>query len=107
MKSTLKIIAISFVATTAFWCLLIVGLLAWCSFPRRTGVDFIEDAQTRGYFGMMSVWNHENHPVTFSVTEVRTNSAATNAPELVLFERQLPPSAEFWIGVRKTEPASK
>jgi hypothetical protein len=105
MKTKLTIIAVTFLATTLFWCLAIGGFF-WC-LPDKGGVSFIGDAQQRGFSTMMSARNTESHPVTFTVVEVGTNTASADAPQAVLLERQLPPAGELWIGVRKTKAGAK
>jgi len=107
MKSRLKIIIVTSVATTAFWCLLLVGLFWWASDSQTAGVSFIEDAAKHGYFNMMRAWNDGKQSATFTVAEIRTNATGTNTSQVVLLERQLPPSGEFWIAIKKEEPPSK
>ena len=105
MKTKLKTIVITFIATTVFWCSVIVGCF-WL-LPKSTGVSFIEVAQRRGFVGMMSARNAESQPVTFTVEELRTNTASADASPIVLLERQLPPAGEFWIGIKKTKTQAK
>ena len=99
MKSKLKTIIITFVATTLFWCLVVVCTI-WL-FRDNSGVSFTEDAMGRGFVAIMSARNTEPQAVTFTVAELRTNTASANAQETVLLERQLPPAEEFWIGIKK------
>jgi hypothetical protein len=107
MKSRLKIIIVTFVATTAFWCLVIVGLFWWASLVETAGVSPIQDAANYGYFNVMRAWNDGKRSVKFTVAEFRTNAPGTNASEVVLLERQLPPSGDLWVGIKKEEPQSK
>ena len=99
MKSKLKIIIATFLATTAFWCLLIF----WLGQSRQSGISFIDDARQRGFVGMMSARNVESQSVIFTVEELRTNMTRTDTSRVVLLQRLLPPSGEFWVGIRKTE----
>jgi hypothetical protein len=105
MKPKLKIIAVTFVATTLFWCLAILGFF-WC-LPERGGVNFIDDAQRRGFYAMMSARNTESQPVTFTVAELVTDTTSADTPRPVLLERQLPPAGELWIGIKKSKTGSK
>lgn len=105
MKAKLKIIAATFIGTTAFWCLAIVGVF-WC-LPDNSGMSFIEDAQRRGFSALMSARNTESQPVTFTVAESRTNAITADASQVVLLERELPPAGELWIGIRKTKTELK
>ena len=106
MKSKLKIIIITFLATTAFWCLAVVGFFWWASSDQSTGVTFMEDARKRGFVAVMKTRNAETQPVTFTVEEVCTNATGMDTSDtsrVVLLERQLPPSGEFSIGIGRTE----
>ncbi len=105
MKSKLKIIGATFVGTSAFWCLAIVGF-SWF-LPNNSGISFIEDAQRRGFSAVMSARNTESQPVTFAVAELRTNAVSAGTSQVVLLERQLPPAGELWIGIRKTKNEPK
>ena len=102
MKTKLKTIIVTFLATTAFWCLVIVGTF-WLGSRQNTGVSFIQDAQQRGFIGIISARNPEAQAVTFTVEELRTNSTRADTSQVVLLERQVPPSGEFWVGIRKTK----
>jgi hypothetical protein len=106
MKTKLKIIIVTFVATTVFWCLVVVGLF-WLGSEQSSGVSFIEDARGRGFVAMMRAANEESQPVTFVVEELRTNATGAAASKAVLLERELTPSGEFWVGIRKTKAESK
>ncbi len=105
MKAKLKIIAVTFVVTTVFWCLVIIGFL-WLP-SEDSGVSFIEDAARRGFVNMMSARNTESKSVTFTVAELPPNATNADSPQTVLLERQLPPSGEFWIGIKKTKTEGK
>jgi len=107
MKSRLKLIIVTFVATTAFWCLVIVGLFWWGSLNETAGVNFVEDSATRGYLSLMRAWNDGKQPVKFTVEEFRTNAPGMKGSEVVLLERQLPPSGDLWVGIKKEEPQGK
>jgi hypothetical protein len=105
MKGKLKIIAATFVATTAFWCLAIVIIVM--SFGQETNVDVIHYAATQGFSDLIAARNTEPQPVTFTVTELPTNQLSSDTPKLVLLERELPPQGVFWIGIKQTKPGSK
>ena len=107
MKSKLKIIILAFLGTTAFWCLLIVGFFWWVSADGKSGVSFISEAAQQGYSTLLRAWNDDKKPVIFTVVEVNTNATGTNNSVAVLLERSLPPSGEFWIGIKKKESPSK
>jgi hypothetical protein len=101
VKTKLTIIAVTFLATTAFWCLAIICFFWCCS--DKGAVSFIEDAQGKGFSTMMSARNTESQQVTFTVVELGTNAGSARGPQTVLLERQLPPAGELWIGVRKAK----
>jgi hypothetical protein len=107
MKPKLKIIILTFIGTTAFWCLVIVGIFWWAEHFPSTSVSFIDDAQSRGFYSMMRVCNGQSQSVTFTVAEIFTNMPAAATSDVVLLERQVPPSGEFWIGVREKTRESK
>ena len=102
VKIKLKIIIITFLATTVFWCLVIVGVF-WLGPRQNSGVSIIQDAQQRGFVGMMSARNPDSQPVTFTVEELRTNVTRADTSQVILLERQVPPSGEFWVGIRKAK----
>ena len=106
MKTKLKIVIVTFIATTVFWCLVAVGLF-WFASERGSGVNFIEDAHRRGFVAMLRAANVESQPVTFVVEELRTNAASAAASQVVLLERELTPSGEFWVGIRKRKTETK
>jgi hypothetical protein len=106
MKTKLKIILVTFVATTVFWCLVAVGFF-WFASEQSSGVSFIEDAHRRGFVAMMRAANSESQPVTFVVEELRTNAMSAAASHVVLLERKLKPSGEFWVGIRKTKTETR
>ncbi|HTA29952.1 MAG TPA: hypothetical protein VK731_05685 [Candidatus Cybelea sp.] len=107
MKSRLKIIIVTFVATTTFWCLVIVGLFWWSSHSGTAAANSVEDSASRGYLSLMRAWNDGKQPVKFTVEEFRTNTPGSNSSPVVLLERQLPPSGDLWIGIKKDEPSGK
>jgi flagellar basal body-associated protein FliL len=107
MKTKLKIIIVSSLATTVFWCLVVVVALVWFGSEQTSGVSLIEDARKRGFVAMMRAANVESQPVTFVVEELRTNATGAAASQAVLLERELTPSAEFWVGIRKTKTEIK
>lgn len=107
MKSKLKIVVVTFLATTVFWGLFLVGLFWWGTHGHGTEVSWIDDAVSHGYLNLMRVWNDETQPVTFTVAEIRTNTTGTNTLEAILLERQLQPSGEFWVGIKKNKSQSK
>jgi len=100
MKTKVKIIIVTFLATTAFWCLAVVAFF-WLP-PRKSGVDVVEDARQRGFIAVLRAWNTESRPVTFRVEELYTNKPGATDSQVVLLERQVPPSSEFRVGIRKT-----
>jgi len=102
VKTKLKIIIITFLATTAFWCLVIVGVFSLGS-SQNSGVGVVQDAQQRGFVGMMSILNPDSQPVTFTVEELRTNVTRADTSQVILLERQVPPSGGFWVGIRKAK----
>ena len=102
MKTKLKIILVTFATTTVFWCLVVVGFF-WFASEQSSGVSFIEDAHRRGFIVRMRAANAESQPVTFVVEELRTNATRATASPVVLLERELTPSGEFWVGIRKTK----
>src|SRR5688572_27931185 len=104
MKAKLKIILLTFVATTIFWCLVVVGFLFWVSSVPGPGDNFVADAHRRGFFSMMGTTNSGSQPMSFVIEELRAN---TNAPKVVLLERQVPPAGEFWVGIRRVNPETK
>jgi hypothetical protein len=105
MKSKLKIIIVTSVATTAFWCLFVVGLFWWASFSQTAGANFIEDAANHGC-NVMRAWNDGKKSVKFTVSEI-LNATNTNFSQVVLLERQVPPSGDLWIGIKKDEPQGR
>jgi hypothetical protein len=105
MKAKLKISVATFVATTGFWGLAIF-VFFWC-LPDRSDVNFIEDAQRRGFYAMMSARNSESQPMSFTVAELRTNATSADTPQAILLERQLPPAGELWIGIKKAKMENK
>jgi hypothetical protein len=106
MKTKLKIIIVTFVATTVFWCLVVVGFF-WFASEQSSGVSFIEDAHRRGFVVMMRAANEESQPVTFVVEELSTNATIAVALPVILLEWELTPSGEFWVGIRKTKTEPK
>ena len=106
MKTKLKTIIVTFVATTVFWCLVVAGFF-WFGSEQSSGVSLIEDAHRRGFVAMMRAANVESQPVTFVVEELRTNATSAAASPVVLLERELTPSGEFWVGIRKTKTETK
>ena len=100
MKSLLKTILVTFLATTAFWILAILGFL-WVS-SDNSGVAFVEDARQSGFIAMLRATNTETHPVTFSIEELHTTLSATESA-VILLERHLPPSGELWVGIKKAK----
>jgi hypothetical protein len=100
-----KIIILTFVATTIFWALAVIGYL-WLA-SENSGVSFVEDAHRRGFLVMMRAANEESQPVTFVVEELHTNAVTADAGRTVLLERQLPPTGEFWVGIKKTKTDTK
>lgn len=100
MKTKVRIIIVTFVATTVFWCLAIVGFI-WSS-TRNAGVDVVEDARQRGFVAIVKASNTESRQVTFSVEELRDGKPSADGSQVVLLERQLPPSGEFWVAIKKT-----
>ena len=101
MKTKLKVIALTFAATTVFWCLAIAGFL-WLA-PGSTDRCIHLEAADRGFLTVMSARNIESQPVTFTVAEFQTNAASTDLLQNVLLERQLPPSGELWVGIKRTQ----
>ncbi|HEX5220674.1 MAG TPA: hypothetical protein VFZ59_13970 [Verrucomicrobiae bacterium] len=99
MKAKLKTIVLTFIATTAFWCLLI-GCVFWF-FAERSALTFAETAPLRGYVAMFSTWNTNSQPVTFTVGELRTNAASEEDAQVILFERRVPPSGHLLFGIKK------
>ena len=100
MRTKLALILVTSVATTLFWFLAIVGV-AWLAPGGSGGTSFVADACRRGWVAMMRAWNDEPRPVTFIVAELDTNAVGTNVSDVVLLRRELPPSGEFWIGIKK------
>ena len=100
MKTKLKIIIVTFLATTAFWCLVAFALF-WLP-PPKSGVDVLEGARQRGFIAVLSARNSESQPVTFTFEELYTNKPNATDAQVVLLERQLPPSSKLRIGIRKT-----
>ena len=105
MKGKLKIIAASFVGTTAFWCLAIV--VTFLCLGQETNVDVIHNGVTQGFSDLIAARNTESQPVTFTVEELPTNRLSSDTPKVVLMERELPPQGVFWIGIKQTKPGSK
>jgi len=103
----LKVIIVTFVATTAFWCLVIAGFFWWARTRPSVTFTIWNDAQKFGYYSMMQASNGESKAVTFSVAELRTNLPMTATSQVILLERRLPPSGELWIGMKQTDPATK
>ena len=105
MKGKLKIIAATFVATTTFWCLAIVGIVL--CFGQKTHVGFTHNDVTQGFSDLIAARNTESQPVTFTVAELPTNGLNSDTPKLVLLQRELPPQGVFWIGIKQTKSGSK
>ena len=101
MKPRIKTIILTFIATTVFWCLVVASTF-WL-FGHKSGVSLVEDATSRGFVAMMSARNFESQPVTFTVSELHANTTSANEGQVVLLERQVPPSGEFWIGITKAK----
>jgi len=106
MKTKRKIIIVTFVVTTVFWCLVVVGFF-WFASEQSSDVSLIEDAHRRGFVGIMRAANQESRPVTYVVEELRTNATSAAASQVVLLERELTPSEVLWVGIRKTKPETK
>src|SRR2546429_1363352 len=102
----LKIVIITFLSTTAFWCAAIVGVF-WLGAREVTSVGVIEDPQRKGFMGIIWARNTETRPVTFTVEELRTNFTLADTSRGILIERQLPPSGEFWVAIRKAKPEKR
>ena len=104
MKGKLKIIAATFIATTVFWCLAIVGI--YFCLGHKLNVGFIH-YDTEGFADMIRAQNTESRPVMFTVAEMPTNGLSSAKPIAVLLERELPPHDEFWIGIKQTKSGGK
>ena len=103
MKARLKAIFITFLATTLFWCLVIVGFF-WF-FSRKSGaVSIVDDARQKGFVAMMYATSTESQPLTLTVEDMRTNISSTGA---VLLDRKLPPSGDFLIGIKEGNAEKK
>src|SRR4030095_16827147 len=86
MKSNLKIITITFVATTAFWCLAIVGFF-WCRASSDAGTDAITQLRKLGYrYNYLLVeQNQQDRSSALVVDAIYTNltDAAVSQVELL------------------------
>lgn len=102
MKTKIKTIILTFLATTVFWSLVIAGI-TWFS-VNKSGASFVDNAAHRGFVCMMSAKNGDSQSVTYTVEELSTNTAKAGA---VLLERKLPPTGEFWIGIKKSKTEKK
>jgi hypothetical protein len=103
----IKIIILTFAATTAFWCLAIAGFFWWLTTRPSVTTSVWMDAQKFGYYSMMQATNDQSQAVTFVVSEIRTNLPLTATSEVILLERRLPPSGELWIGMKEKNTETK
>ena len=103
----LKVIIVTFVATTAFWCLVIAGFFWWATTRPSVTTTIWNDAQKFGYYSMMRASNGESRAATFIVAEISTNLPMTATSQVILLERRIPPSGELWIGMKQTNTQTK
>jgi hypothetical protein len=105
MNMRFKIILLTFLGTTGFWFVTIIGLF-WL-LPRNTEVSFSDDSRHKGFCALLTARNTDAQPVTFTVAELQTNAVNASRPEAVLLERQLPPSGELRVGIKKTKTPTR
>ena len=100
MKSKLKTILFTFVATTAFWCLAVIGFL-WLSCPGQSSTDRLTQLRRIGFHYIVCEQNHEGRDTTLIVEALQTNSTSPEISRAELLRTNLMPSQTIMLGVRK------
>lgn len=100
MKSKLKTILLTFVATTAFWCLVVIGFV-WLSCPGPPGTNDITRLRRFGFHYVVCEQNHEGRDTTFIVEALQTNSTSPEISRAELLRTNLMPSQTIMLGLRR------
>jgi hypothetical protein len=100
VKSKLKTIIVTFIATTAFWCLVIVGFV-WFSCPSQSSTDYTMQLRRLGFHYVVFDQNREGHDTTFVVEALQTNAIGSQISRAELLRTSLMPSQTIMLGLRR------
>jgi hypothetical protein len=100
MKSKLKIISITFAATTVFWCLVTAGFF-WCGASPDAGNDAISQLRRLGYHYLLVEQNLQDGNSTLVVDAIYTNFTGAALSKVELLRTNLTPAQTMLLGLRR------